>query len=164
MYGLVLIGTFNNELKKHSVSKIILTFHCSNELFQLCDLKNFVSSRSSALSLQKIFSITSTIFFTVGQNNFGNKIPIKFLKSIFHFDRKVKHFQKINLLYGWPWKIFYFLLRQEMARIFFSFSIGYSSFLRSSFILPKKSKSFKVFLKDPADSITFHWKETRIVV
>ena len=94
MYGLVLIGTFNNELKKHSVSKIILTFHCSNELFQLCDLKNFVSSRSSALNLQKIFSITSTIFFTIGQNNFGNKIPIKFLKSIFHFDRKVKHFQK----------------------------------------------------------------------
>ena len=30
---------------------------------------------SFSLEFQKIFSITRTIFLTVGQNNFGNKIP-----------------------------------------------------------------------------------------
>ena len=49
-----------------------MTFHCSNKLFKwsqkVCEFSAF------SLKFQKFFLITSTIFFTVGQNNFGNKI------------------------------------------------------------------------------------------
>ena len=49
----------SNKFKKHSISKIVLTFHCSNKLF-LC-------SKKKSRSLEQFF-------LTVGQNNFGNKI------------------------------------------------------------------------------------------
>ena len=52
------------KLEKHSVSKIVHTFHCSN------DLKSF--SRS-----------LEQFFLTVGQNNFGNKITYVSLNDWF---------------------------------------------------------------------------------
>ena len=53
--------------------KIFLTFHCLNKLFQRS--KNFWKFWALSLELQKFFSIIRTIFLTVDQNNFGNKIP-----------------------------------------------------------------------------------------
>ena len=43
------------------------------------DLKIFVNSWPSASNFKSFFSITRTIFLTVGQNNFGKKIPCTFL-------------------------------------------------------------------------------------
>jgi hypothetical protein len=48
--------TSSNKFKKHSISKIVLSFHCSNKLFQ-----------------KKSWSL-EYFFLMVGQNNFGNKI------------------------------------------------------------------------------------------
>ena len=54
--------------------EIVLNFYCLNKLFKwsqkICKFK--AEGRES----QKFFSITRTIFFTLGQNNFGNKIPV----------------------------------------------------------------------------------------
>ena len=70
-----------NQLKKHSVSKIVLTLHCANKCSS--DLKKFANSRPSA-SYFKTFSWSlKQIFYTVGQNNFGNKIPGQFFWQIF---------------------------------------------------------------------------------
>ena len=59
--------TFRNKLKKHSVSKIGLTIYCLNKLFQW--------SRPSALNFKSFSQSQGQLFLTVGQNNFGNKIP-----------------------------------------------------------------------------------------
>ena len=57
--------------------KIVLTFHCLNKLFQWS--QKFCKFLAFSLKFQKFFSITRTIFFLiVGQNIFGNKIPIIF--------------------------------------------------------------------------------------
>ena len=48
--------------------EIVLTFHCLNKLFMRS--QNFCKFSAFRISL-----ITRTVFFTVGQNNFGNKIP-----------------------------------------------------------------------------------------
>ena len=53
--------------------KIILTFHCLNNCSS--DLKNFANSRPSASSFSRSLE---QFFLTVGQNNFGNKIPLSF--------------------------------------------------------------------------------------
>ena len=46
--------------------------HCTRSMFRVLGVYNFASS----LKYQKFSSITTTFFFlTVGQNNFGNKIP-----------------------------------------------------------------------------------------
>ena len=64
--------------------KIVLTFHCLNKLFQWS--QNFCEFPAVSLKFQKFFSITRTFFFTVGQNNFDNRILILYfflvLKSI----------------------------------------------------------------------------------
>ena len=44
-------------------------------------LNSFISSASFSLEFQKFFSITRTFFLTVGQNNFGNKIPLTVEKN-----------------------------------------------------------------------------------
>ena len=59
-------------LNKHSVSKTVLTFHCLNESFYLVISKFLAFS----FEFQFFFSITGTIFLTIGQNNFGDKIPV----------------------------------------------------------------------------------------
>ena len=64
------------KIEKHSVTK-----NCSDlSLFEQIVL--VISKLLQILGLQprisKVFSITRTIFFTVGQNNYGNKVP--FLK------------------------------------------------------------------------------------
>ena len=60
------------KVKKHSVSKIVLTFHCSNKLLWWSQF--FFRFSAFSLEFPKIFSITRTFFLTVGQNNFENKI------------------------------------------------------------------------------------------
>ena len=50
--------------------KIVLTFHCLNELFY-SNLKNFAFS----LEFQFFLNDWNIFFLTVGQSNFGNKIP-----------------------------------------------------------------------------------------
>ena len=65
-----------NKLKMHSV-----TINCP-ELPQLAwiscssDLKKFANSRPSASNFIRIFQSLNHFFLTVGQNNFGNKIPL----------------------------------------------------------------------------------------
>ena len=67
-----------NKLKMHSV-----TINCP-ELPQLAwiscssDLKKFANSRPSASNFIRIFQSLNHFFLTVGQNNFGNKIPFLF--------------------------------------------------------------------------------------
>ena len=56
-------------------------FHCWNKLFQLS--LNFCKFSTYNLEFQKFFSIIRTIFLTVGQNNFGNKIPFNQTKTDF---------------------------------------------------------------------------------
>ena len=53
--------TFRNKLKSIMLPKIVLTFYCLNKLF---------------LWSQKCCKFSNNFFLTVGQNNFGNKIPI----------------------------------------------------------------------------------------
>ena len=48
----------------------------------LCDLKFFENSRPSALNFKKFSWSLEHFFLTVGQNNFGNKIP--FLNNVGH--------------------------------------------------------------------------------
>ena len=43
-----------------------------------CDLKNFADSRPSALNFKRFSQSLEHFFLTVGQNNFGNKIPFQF--------------------------------------------------------------------------------------
>ena len=42
------------------------------------DLKNFANSRPSASNFKRFSRSLEQFFFTVGQNNFGNKIPFLF--------------------------------------------------------------------------------------
>ena len=67
------------------------------------DLKIFANSWPSASNFQKFFSITRAIFLTLGQNNFGNKIPI--IQA--HLEKKTFVFNfSINVL-NWLVKIKY---------------------------------------------------------
>ena len=59
-------------IKKHSVSKFVLTFHCLNKLFYW--FQRFCKFLVFSLEFQIFFSITRRFFLTVGQNNFGKKI------------------------------------------------------------------------------------------
>jgi hypothetical protein len=52
---------------------IVLNFYCLNKSFYWS--QNFCKFSAFSLEFQNLFSITKTIFLTVGQNNFGNKIP-----------------------------------------------------------------------------------------
>ena len=56
------------EVKKHSV----LTFQCSNNFFRWS--QNFW--KISALNFKSFYRSQEQFFLTVGQNNFGNKIPL----------------------------------------------------------------------------------------
>ena len=70
--------TFRNKLEKHSVDKncfelsLSIWINCSN------DLKNFANSRPSASNFKSFSRSLEQFFLTVGQNNFGNKIPFLF--------------------------------------------------------------------------------------
>ena len=75
--------TSRNKLKKASVTKIVLTFHCFNKLFLpftvltncSCDFKIFANSWPVASNFKSFSRSLEHFFLTVGQDNFGNKIP-----------------------------------------------------------------------------------------
>ena len=48
------------------------------------------------LECQKFFSITKTIFFTVGHNNFGNKIPFSYKQMIGCYQKNQNRVQLQN--------------------------------------------------------------------
>ena len=50
--------------------KIVLRYHSLNKLFEL-----FANSRPLALNFKSFSRSLEQFFLTVGQNNFGNKIP-----------------------------------------------------------------------------------------
>ena len=62
-----------NKLKNILLPKIVLTFHCLNKLFK--SSPKFCKFLAFSLEFPKFFLNTRTIFLTVGQNNFDNKIP-----------------------------------------------------------------------------------------
>ena len=67
---------------------------------QKCSLKNFANSRPSASNF-KSFSRSPEHFLTVGQNNFGNKIPNtkpNFCQHDIHYVHKIKLFPMIMLI------------------------------------------------------------------
>ena len=65
-----------NKLKKSSVSKIVLTFHC------FLQFQNFCKFLDSASDFKRFSRSLEQFFLTLlGQNNFGSKIPL-FLQSI----------------------------------------------------------------------------------
>ena len=73
--------TSKNKLKKYSVTK-----NCS-DLFTNCssDLKSIANSRPSASNFKNFSRSLEQFFLTVGQNNFGNKIPLPFQKLSWFF-------------------------------------------------------------------------------
>ena len=58
--------------KWYFVTKIVLTY-CEKNCFS--DLKNFANSRPTSSNFQSFSQSLEQFFLTVGQNNFGNKIP-----------------------------------------------------------------------------------------
>ena len=62
-----------NKLKSILLPKIVLTFHSLNKLFKWS--QRFYQNLAFSLEFQKFFSIIRTFFLTVGQNNFGSKMP-----------------------------------------------------------------------------------------
>ena len=58
----------------HSISNIGLTFQCL--LNCSTDLKIFANSQTSASNVKSFSRSLEEFFLTVGQNNFGNKIPL----------------------------------------------------------------------------------------
>ena len=82
----------------------IVWINCSS------DLKNFTNSQPSASNFKSFFSITRTFFFlTVGQNNFGNKIPL-FPFSLC-FSSSVISFRR-NMIW---WLFVYFIIALTLA-------------------------------------------------
>ena len=61
--------------KKHSVSKMILTFHCSRNQIVLWSQKFCIFSAFWALNFKSFSQSLEQFFVKVGLNNFGNKIP-----------------------------------------------------------------------------------------
>ena len=56
------------------------------------DLKNFANSRPSALNFKSFSRSVEQFFLTLGQNNFGNKIPID-NPHHWHLELKINHKQ-----------------------------------------------------------------------
>ena len=58
------------------------------------DLKNFANSRPSASNFKSFSRSIEQFFLTVGQNNFGNKIPLlianSYLKGKYKYDASIK--------------------------------------------------------------------------
>ena len=73
--------SLKEQVKKHYVSKIVLTFHCLNKLFSWS--QNFCSCLAFSLEFQNFSRSLEQFFLTVGQNNFGNKIPFPHLLNSF---------------------------------------------------------------------------------
>ena len=65
------------------LTKIVQTLHCLNKLFEWSQ-KN-CNSRPSASNFKKISWSLEHFFLTIGQKNFGNKIPLFSLISRLHF-------------------------------------------------------------------------------
>ena len=116
-----LIGTFSNKLKKYSVS-IVLTFHCSNKLFNW--------------SLQqKLFLVTIRIFFLIviiGKNNFQNKIPYTVFPRIVS---SLEYFPSFNSFLIPVRKLFKFLLHKGKLN-------AETIWIFQGFTIPKKNTVF----------------------
>ena len=54
------------------------------------DLKNFGDSRPSASNFKSFSRSLEQFFLTVGQNNFGNKIPLLFMLELCNFELAIK--------------------------------------------------------------------------
>ena len=89
--SLLHLSNLQEQVKKHSVIKVNLTFQCSNKLFYL----------------------------TVGQNNFGNKIPNAVLNSCLG-NKYPKH-----LLSGPK----FVSIKDQICRRFIGFSLGKDSLI-----------------------------------
>ena len=84
--------TSRNKLKRHSVSKIDLTFHFSNELFQWS--KKCCRFFTFSLECQKFFSITKTFFSHRRSEQFWKQNTIFLCKNKEKVTRKkCKHLQ-----------------------------------------------------------------------
>ena len=84
------------KIKKYSVSKIVMTFHCLNKLFY------WSPKILQSLGLQPRIS---KVFLTVGQNNFGNKIPFQYRWNCVNVGTIThkKCYWKLNLKLCWLW-------------------------------------------------------------
>ena len=88
-----------NKFKKHSFCYQIFFWPFTVWINCSTDLKTFENSRSLNLKFQKFFSVTRTIFLTVGQNNFRNKIPFlhqssqNMTSSSVHFSTEISGIQ-----------------------------------------------------------------------
>ena len=60
--------------KSFLLPKIVLTFHEFTNCFS--DLKTFANSRPSVSNFKSLSRSLEQFFLTVGQNNFGNKMPL----------------------------------------------------------------------------------------
>jgi hypothetical protein len=61
-------------------------------------ISKFCKFSAFSLKFQKFFSITRTIFLKVGQNNFGNKIPV----VVFYLERISHHCEEGQILRNAP--------------------------------------------------------------
>ena len=60
------------------------------------DLKNFANSRPSASNFKSISRSLEQSFLTVGQNNFGNKIPFPIISVVISWDNFFWKFGKVQ--------------------------------------------------------------------
>ena len=73
--------TSRNKLKKYFVTNQKLFWPFTVRLNCSSDFKNFANSCPSASNFKSFSPLLEQFFLTVGQNNFGNKIPIV---NVFH--------------------------------------------------------------------------------
>ena len=85
-----MIFTYASKLNEHSVSKTIARINCYS------DLENFENSEPSASNFKSFSRSLEQFFLTVGQNNFGNKIPFltfalsNILVQLLHFLKSIE--------------------------------------------------------------------------
>ena len=72
--NVLILRNLQEQVKKHSVSKIGLTFNCLIEWIENSDLKKIANSRPSASNFKSSSISLEQFFLTEGYNNFGNKI------------------------------------------------------------------------------------------
>ena len=96
--SLFLVGKLLKSGKKCPVSRIVLSFHCLDELVERT--QNFWNSQRSS---KNYLLITGTTFFTEGQNNFRDKIAILYKSNIKngrlignHYTRRKKGYNSPN--------------------------------------------------------------------
>ena len=92
--SLLYLRNIQKQVKKHSVTE-----NCSVQTNCSSDLKNFENSQPSASNFKKISQSLEQFFLTVGQNNFGNKIPL--LISYFWLVKEFVKFWNCFFVFSW---------------------------------------------------------------